>query len=44
MEWFKGNFKGKPHTKNGKIYGFRFQFSLVFYIPKNFLEDQKMVL
>ena len=22
MDWFKGTFTGKPHIKNGKIYGF----------------------
>jgi len=28
MDWFKGKFTGKPHDLNGKIDGFRFQFSL----------------
>ena len=28
MDWFKGKFTGEPHRKNGKIYGFRFRFSL----------------
>jgi len=27
MDWFKGNFTGKPHIKNGKIDGFRLRFS-----------------
>ena len=27
MDWFKGKFTGKPHIKNGKIYGFRLRFS-----------------
>jgi hypothetical protein len=28
MDWFKGNFTGKPHDLNGKIYGFQLRFSL----------------
>ena len=28
MDWFKGKFTGKPHIKDGKIYGFRLRFSL----------------
>ena len=28
MDRFKGKFTGKPHDLNGKIYGFRFRFSL----------------
>ena len=28
MDWIKGKITGKPHDLNGKIYGFRFQFSL----------------
>ena len=28
MDWFKGNFAGRPHDLHGKIDGFLFQFSL----------------
>jgi hypothetical protein len=43
MDWFKGNFTGKPHRKNGKFMVSGFDFRLNESIDKCFKGTEFMV-